>query len=147
GDAEHDHGVPGNLRLSDNSGVIGARLGVYVHIPFCARRCGYCAFATWTDREHLVDAYVDACVRDLERQHEAGVLMSADTVFFGGGTPSLLTAEQLQRVLDAVPRALDAEVTVECNPDSVDADKLGAYRAAGVTRVSFGVQSMRPHVL
>jgi oxygen-independent coproporphyrinogen-3 oxidase len=68
-------------------------------------------------------------------------------VFFGGGTPSLVDASQLVRVLDAVPRADGAEVTVECNPDSVDEEKLGAYRAAGVDRVSFGVQSMAPHVL
>jgi oxygen-independent coproporphyrinogen-3 oxidase len=68
-------------------------------------------------------------------------------VFFGGGTPSLLDAAQLVRILDAVPRAAGAEVTVECNPDSVDGAKLAAYAAAGVNRVSVGVQSMRPHVL
>ena len=68
-------------------------------------------------------------------------------MFFGGGTPSLLDAAQLVRILEAVPRAPGAEVTVECNPDSVDTAKLAAYAAAGVNRVSFGVQSMRPHVL
>jgi putative oxygen-independent coproporphyrinogen III oxidase len=117
--------------------------GVYVHIPFCAARCDYCDFATWTDRGHLVDAYVDACVRDLEGR----ALERVDTVFFGGGTPSLLEARQLVRILDAIPRVGGAEVTVECNPDSVDADKLQAYADAGVNRVSFGVQSMRAHVL
>jgi len=117
--------------------------GVYVHIPFCAARCDYCDFATWTDRAHLVDAYVDACVRDLEQRRLAPV----DTVFFGGGTPSLLAAGDLTRMLDAIPRTAGAEVTVECNPDSVDADKFRAYAGAGVNRVSFGVQSMRPHVL
>jgi oxygen-independent coproporphyrinogen-3 oxidase len=120
-----------------------ARSGVYVHIPFCASRCDYCDFATWTDRTHLADAYVDACVRDV-RQRE---LAPVDTVFFGGGTPSLLAAEQLTSILDAIPRASDAEVTVECNPDSVDLDKLHAYAHAGVNRLSFGVQSMRLHVL
>jgi oxygen-independent coproporphyrinogen-3 oxidase len=68
-------------------------------------------------------------------------------VFFGGGTPSLLKAEQLVRILDAIDRTDDAEVSVECNPDSVDAAKLHSYRAAGVNRLSFGVQSMAPHVL
>jgi oxygen-independent coproporphyrinogen-3 oxidase len=116
---------------------------VYVHIPFCAARCDYCDFATWTDRAHLVDAYVDACVRDVEQR----ALKPVDTVFFGGGTPSLLPADQLTRILDAIPRANGAEVSVECNPDSVDADKFRAYVDAGVNRVSFGVQSMRPHVL
>jgi oxygen-independent coproporphyrinogen-3 oxidase len=114
-----------------------------VHIPFCAARCDYCDFATWTDRGHLVDAYVDACVRDIEQR----ALAPVDTMFFGGGTPSLLAAAQLTRILDAIPRVADAEVTVECNPDSVDVEKFRAYVDAGVTRVSFGVQSMRPHVL
>jgi len=116
---------------------------VYVHIPFCAARCDYCDFATWTDRAHLIDAYVDACVRDVSQR----ALAPVDTVFFGGGTPSLLPADRLTRILDAIPRATDAEVTVECNPDSIDLDKLRAYSDAGVNRVSFGVQSMRPHVL
>jgi len=119
------------------------RFGVYVHIPFCASRCDYCDFATWTDRAHLVDDYVAACIRDVERR----ALPDATSVFFGGGTPSLLDAPQLTSILDAIPRAGNAEVTVECNPDSVDLGKLRAYRAAGVNRVSFGVQSMRTHVL
>jgi oxygen-independent coproporphyrinogen-3 oxidase len=117
--------------------------GVYVHIPFCAARCDYCDFATWTDRAHLVDEYVAACIRHVERL----ALPDATSVFFGGGTPSLLDAPALTAILDAIPRAPGSEVTVECNPDSVDATKLRAYRTAGVNRVSFGVQSMRPHVL
>jgi putative oxygen-independent coproporphyrinogen III oxidase len=120
--------------------------GVYVHIPFCAARCDYCDFATWTDRAHLVDAYVDACVADIARRRAEG-MAPATSVFFGGGTPSLLDAEQLLRILDAVERAPGAEVTVECNPDSVDAKKLGSYRARGVNRLSLGVQSMVRHVL
>jgi oxygen-independent coproporphyrinogen-3 oxidase len=120
--------------------------GVYVHVPFCAHRCDYCDFATWTDRAHLIDAYVDACVTDLARR-VAGGQPEATSVFFGGGTPSLLDGDALVRILDAIPRAPGAEVTVECNPDSVDAAKFAAYRRAGVNRLSFGVQSMRPHVL
>jgi putative oxygen-independent coproporphyrinogen III oxidase len=120
--------------------------GVYVHIPFCASRCDYCDFATWTDRAHLVDAYVDACVRDIARRRADG-MPPATSVFFGGGTPSLLEADRLLRILDAIECSPGAEVTVECNPDSVDARKLEAYRARGVNRVSFGVQSMVPHVL
>ncbi len=120
--------------------------GVYVHIPFCATRCDYCDFATWTDREHLVDEYVDACVADVTRRTRAAI-PPVTSVFFGGGTPSLIPASRLVRILDAVPRTADAEVTVECNPDSVDLDKLQAYRAAGVNRLSFGVQSTSAHVL
>ena len=121
--------------------------GVYVHVPFCARACDYCDFAKWTDREHVIAPYVDACRLDLNRRAAAGSVPEATSVFFGGGTPSLLTARELLSILDAIPRTDDAEVTVECNPDSVDADKLAAYRLGGVTRLSFGVQSMRPHVL
>ena len=117
--------------------------GVYVHIPFCSTRCDYCDFATWTDRGHLIDDYVDACVQDLRRQD----LAPATSVFFGGGTPSLLPADGLTRILDAIDRVDGAEVSVECNPDSIDIAKLTAYRAAGVNRVSLGVQSMRAHVL
>jgi oxygen-independent coproporphyrinogen-3 oxidase len=120
--------------------------GVYVHVPFCAHRCDYCDFATWTDRSHLIDEYVDACVTDLERR-AAAALPPATSVFFGGGTPSLLPPAQLARILDHIERAPGAEVTVECNPDSVDDVKLRTYVAAGVNRVSFGVQSMEPRVL
>ena len=125
-------------------------LGVYVHIPFCHRRCDYCAFATWTGLEALWERYVAACVS------EAGERLPtferpATSVFFGGGTPSLLPADLLARALAAVEEAAGlapaAEVTVECNPETVTASKLSAYRAAGVTRLSFGVQSMQPHVL
>ena len=129
--------------MGRDNGSVTSAFGVYVHIPFCSTRCDYCDFATWTDREHLIDQYVDACVRDVEGQG----LQPATSVFFGGGTPSLLPARSLTRILDAIDRVDDAEVTVECNPDSVDAAKLREYRAAGVNRVSFGVQSMRSHVL
>ena len=124
-----------------------ADLGVYVHIPFCAVRCDYCAFATWTDRAHLIDDYLDACVTDVERRRANGELTEAATVYFGGGTPSLVPADGLMHLLDAIPRVPHAEITVECNPDSVDPELFATYARAGVNRLSFGVQSMQPHVL
>ena len=126
---------------------MGTDLGVYVHIPFCATRCDYCDFATWTDRADIIDEYVDACRTQLEHLVATGEARPATSVFFGGGTPSLLGAADLVSILDRIPRADGAEVTVECNPDSVDEAKLAAYRAGGVSRLSFGVQSMAPHVL
>src|SRR3954470_10176081 len=117
--------------------------GVYVHIPFCARRCDYCAFATWTDRHHLIDAYVAACRREVA---EAS-LPAATSVFVGGGTPSQVPGELLGSLLAGIRRVDDAEVTVECNPDDATAELFDAWRAAGVNRVSFGVQSMASHVL
>jgi putative oxygen-independent coproporphyrinogen III oxidase len=123
-----------------------AEFGVYVHIPFCTRRCDYCAFATWTDRFYLVEGYVQSCAAEIGRAVAAGIV-PATSVFFGGGTPSLLTPPQLETILSAIPIHPDAEVTVECNPDTVSVAKLQGYREAGVTRLSFGVQSMVPHVL
>ena len=120
--------------------------GVYVHIPFCARRCDYCAFATWTDKGHLVDAYLDAVRAEIAVAVDEG-LSTATSVFFGGGTPSMVPAEGLMAVLATIPRIADAEVTVECNPDTVSDDLLAAYRAGGVNRLSFGVQSLVDHVL
>jgi putative oxygen-independent coproporphyrinogen III oxidase len=122
-------------------------LGVYVHIPFCAARCDYCAFATWTDRPHLIDAYVDAVVRHIESTFAAEPAERVTSVFFGGGTPSLIPAASLTRILAAVPRVRDAEVTVECNPDTVTPELFEHYAQGGVNRVSLGVQSMVPHVL
>ena len=119
--------------------------GAYLHVPFCSRRCDYCAFATWDDRAHLLDDYVAALATEVRQA--APSLSPATTVFFGGGTPSLLTPEQLASVLAELPMTDDAEVTVECNPDTLSEPKLAGYRDAGVNRISLGVQSMRPHVL
>jgi oxygen-independent coproporphyrinogen-3 oxidase len=120
--------------------------GVYVHVPFCRERCDYCAFATFTDRDYLMERYTDACILDIERQFSDG-LIGATSIFFGGGTPSRLHPELLCRILDAIPRTNDAEVTVECNPEDADPFHLDAYRNAGVTRLSFGLQSTHAHVL
>jgi oxygen-independent coproporphyrinogen-3 oxidase len=120
--------------------------GAYLHIPFCSHRCDYCAFATWTDRGHLVDRYLDTCRIEIERAVESG-LPDASSVFVGGGTPSIVPADRLVEVLRAVPTAAGAEVTVECNPETVTPALLEVYGAAGVNRLSFGVQSMVPHVL
>ncbi|HEY3144568.1 MAG TPA: radical SAM family heme chaperone HemW [Acidimicrobiales bacterium] len=115
-------------------------------MPFCAARCDYCAFATWTDRHHLQRSYLDACRRDLDRLLVEG-MPEATSIFVGGGTPSLVDPRALGALLAAVPRATDSEVTVEANPDTVTEDLLAAYVAAGVNRISLGVQSMSAHVL
>jgi putative oxygen-independent coproporphyrinogen III oxidase len=117
--------------------------GVYLHIPFCRHRCDYCAFATWTDRDHLIDDYLDALHGDIERAE----LPAVTSVFIGGGTPTRVPASELATVLAAVPLAADAEVTVECNPDDVTVEMMHIYAAAGVNRISLGVQSMVPSVL
>ena len=121
--------------------------GVYVHVPFCASRCDYCAFATWTDRDHLMAAYAEACVEELGGAGRAEDLPPATSVFVGGGTPSRLPAPLLAEILGAVARHPDAEVTAECNPEDAGAERFARWREAGVNRVSFGVQSMVPRVL
>jgi len=123
--------------------VTPAPFGVYVHVPFCASRCDYCAFATWTDRHHLAERYVRAV-----RAEAAGAdLTPATSLFVGGGTPSQLPADLLAEVVAVVPLAPGAEVTVECNPDDATEALMATWRGAGVTRVSLGVQSLDPVVL
>jgi putative oxygen-independent coproporphyrinogen III oxidase len=131
--------------------------GVYVHVPFCATRCGYCDFNTYTAAElgggGSQAEYADTALLELRRAREVmgESPRPAETVFFGGGTPTLLPPGDLARLLDGVRQTFgltaDAEVTTEANPESVDAPGLAALRAAGFTRISFGMQSARPHVL
>jgi len=129
--------------------------GVYVHVPFCHHKCDYCAFATFTDRAHLIDRYLEALRTEITRAARGepaapastGPLPRASTIFVGGGTPSLVDASKLARVLDAIPRKPDAEFTIECNPDDVTLAMLTTYRSIGVNRISLGMQSASPHVL
>jgi oxygen-independent coproporphyrinogen-3 oxidase len=129
-----------------NALAAASEFGVYVHVPFCAHRCDYCAFATYADRDHLMDEYVKAVLSEIAWARADG-LPEATSVFFGGGTPSRLEAHQLLRILDAISRVDGAEVTVECNPEDAGLDRLRAYREGGVNRMSFGVQSTQPAVL
>jgi len=119
---------------------------VYVHIPFCSRRCDYCAFATWSDRHHLHESYLSAVATEIERAIDAG-LPQATSIFVGGGTPSLVDPEQLASLVSLIPRSEHCEITIECNPESVSPTHVSEYRAAGVNRLSFGVQSMSAKVL
>ena len=126
---------------------------MYVHVPFCATRCGYCDFNTYTSSEAGQAGYVDAVLRELELGAASlgDRARPAQTVFFGGGTPTLLAAADLARLLDGIRSSFGlgpgAEVTTEANPESVDPAKLAALREAGFTRVSLGMQSAAPHVL
>ena len=116
--------------------------GIYVHIPFCLRKCPYCDFYSVKYNEELADRYVKALCRHIGEFRLRNV--NADTVYFGGGTPSLLTPDQMYSILSAVDYSFDirnAEITLEANPSSVNYDKLCEYRSAGVNRISFGVQS------
>lgn len=146
----------GALPSSALTGSAERDLGVYVHVPFCRVRCGYCDFNTYTAEEIRgvrQSDYAGQAIAELDLA--AAVLGDAvrpvETVFFGGGTPTLLPAAQLAQLLSGVRDrfglAPGAEVTTEANPDSVDAAALAELAAAGFTRVSFGMQSAVPHVL
>jgi oxygen-independent coproporphyrinogen-3 oxidase len=120
----------------------------YVHVPFCAHRCGYCDFAIAVGHDDLRDEYLDALAAELAT---LGRPQPVDTLFLGGGTPSHLTAGQLERLLGLVLRWLPPEpgheFSVEANPDSLDADKVKVLADHGVNRVSLGAQSFQPHLL
>ena len=120
--------------------------GAYIHVPFCSKRCDYCAFATFTDRHHLATEYMQAVKTHIERTVANG-MPTVDSIFVGGGTPSMVPGELLAEVIAAIPRSSSAEVTVECNPDNITAGLLRTYTDAGVNRISLGVQSTVPHVL
>ncbi len=124
----------------------GAR-HLYVHLPFCASRCGYCAFVVEVGALDRRDAYLDALLAELEAQRH--LLGPLDTVFLGGGTPTLMRPRRLARLMDHVRPLLapGAEVTVEANPETVDRAALDALLAMGITRLSVGVQSFQAHVL
>ncbi len=120
--------------------------GVYIHIPFCAKKCDYCAFATFTDRHQLTTDYLTALRTHIKRS-VASSMPRATSVFIGGGTPTLVPAAELMSVLAEIPLAAGCEVTVECNPDDITLEMMQTYRAGGVNRISIGVQSTVDHVL
>ncbi len=147
----------GSLPEGARDGLGSRPFGIYVHVPFCVTRCGYCDFNTYTASElgggGSRAEYPDALIAelDLARRVLGDDAPAVQTVFFGGGTPTLLPAEDLVRILAAIDArfglAAGAEVTTEANPETVDGAYLAALRAGGFTRVSLGMQSAVPHVL
>ncbi len=121
----------------------GAR-HLYVHLPFCAHRCGYCDFVTVVGRGGQHAAYVDALLRELELERDV-LADELETVFLGGGTPTFTALPDLARLLEALP--VSADVTVEANPETVSAELARSLRAAGATRISLGAQTFRPELL
>jgi oxygen-independent coproporphyrinogen-3 oxidase len=131
-------------------------LGLYIHIPFCSAICNYCNFNRGLFDAALKAQYVEALLREIETQGDPSTLLGAggspaDTIYFGGGTPSLLEPAEIAAIVEACRRAFavtrDAEVTMEANPESVTPERLEQFRAAGVNRLSYGVQSFRDEEL
>jgi oxygen-independent coproporphyrinogen-3 oxidase len=129
--------------------VVSSPLGLYVHVPFCSSICNYCNFNRGLFDEPLKSRYVEALLGEISAagRESRAQRTDADTVYFGGGTPSLLEPKEIEAIIracrDAFDLSPDAEVTLEANPETVDAERLNDFRHAGVNRLSFGVQSFR----
>lgn len=121
--------------------------GLYTHIPFCSKRCDYCAFATWVGADDQMDRYVDAVTNEIKMKRELGILPNPSSLYFGGGTPSLIPHRLITKIIVTSGVIDGSEITVECNPESTSFEKLLAYKDAGANRISFGVQSLSPQVL
>ncbi len=135
-------------------------LAFYIHIPYCIKRCGYCDFNTYTPAElqitselkDISNSYIDLLISEIKSARiEVGESAVIPSIFFGGGTPSLMEASDIGRVISTIKDQFnldkDAEITLETNPDTVTKEKLAQFLAAGVNRLSFGMQSAVPHVL
>jgi putative oxygen-independent coproporphyrinogen III oxidase len=123
---------------------------LYLHVPFCTWVCKYCDFNAYAVLEGLIPPYVDALAREIDAAANTLAIGPIDTVFIGGGTPSLLTTDQLQLVMDhvrSIGLGAGAEVTLEANPSNVTSEQVDGWLAAGVNRLSIGVQSLRPDAL
>lgn len=116
-------------------------IGVYIHIPFCKRKCLYCDFLSFAGKDAFFEAYTKALITEIRAFFSNNKDYIADSVFFGGGTPSLLSWESIAEILSAVPHLKDSEISIECNPGTVDEGKLSMLKNAGVNRISFGLQS------
>ena len=135
-------------------------LAFYIHIPYCVKRCGYCDFNTYTPSElkiteglaQISNSYIDLLLMEIKAAKvQVGQSANVPSIFFGGGTPSLMQPDDIGRVISTIKSEFtllpDAEITMECNPDTVTKESLAAFRAIGVNRVSFGMQSAVKHVL
>lgn len=135
-------------------------LAFYIHIPYCVKRCGYCDFNTYTPAElkistgleQISNSYIDLLLQEIDSVREQIVgEIKVPSIFFGGGTPSLMQPNDIGRVIAKIKNEFDllsnSEITLECNPDTVTKDSLENFKKVGINRVSFGMQSAVPHVL
>src|ERR1041385_1856659 len=117
---------------------------LYVHVPFCAAKCSYCAFYSEAGSAEKMAGYVNGLLSEVER---CAVQLAPKTIFFGGGTPSLLPVALMRRILERIPATHATEWTIECNPSTVSSEKAKLFREFGVNRISMGVQALDDELL
>jgi oxygen-independent coproporphyrinogen III oxidase len=122
-------------------------LGIYIHIPFCLRKCAYCDFNSYPDKPHLIDSYITAVLKEICNL-KSQISSHVSTLYFGGGTPSLVFPEHISKLILALTnKPQEIEITLEANPGTIDLEKLKQYKQAGVNRISLGIQSFDDLVL
>ncbi len=119
---------------------------LYIHIPFCVKKCGYCSFFSLPFSEDAIDEYVSLLINELS-YYKANYHLNLKTLYFGGGTPSLLSIDHLQKICSILDLSDCEEITIECNPNSLSKDKLLDYKKIGINRISGGIQSFQNHLL
>lgn len=126
-------------------------LGLYIHIPFCKTICVYCNFLTFANKQRWIPRYIEALKEEITQKssHFQGYII--ETIYFGGGTPSLIKAEQIDELLQSIGKnfqiSKSVEISIECNPESLDLEKINQYKKSGISRISLGVQSLNPKTL
>lgn len=127
------------------------KLSVYIHIPFCARRCGYCNFVTFVDRDNYMYDYTDCLIKEMKMQAKKFKDYAVQSVYIGGGTPSYLHSGLMLKIMKALRENYtflkNVEITIEANPNSLSIEKLEEYKACGINRLSIGAQTCNNHIL
>lgn len=127
------------------------KLGLYVHIPFCERKCNYCDFYSLVKTSELENRYIDALIHEIKSYKDKCREYEVDTVFIGGGTPSYLKPENIKLIMQEINNTFlisnDCEITIEANPNSIDKDKVLQYKSCGINRISLGIQSLDDNIL
>ena len=122
-------------------------IGVYIHIPFCIKKCIYCDFISYSGKEDKIEEYINAVLKEIESKNISEYII--DTIYIGGGTPSVIEAKYIEQILKELKKYTknDAEITIEINPGTITKEKLLVYKRSGINRISIGLQSTHDKLL
>lgn len=123
------------------------KIGVYIHIPFCVKKCIYCDFVSYAKKENQIKPYIEAVLKEIEHVNFNNYII--DTIYIGGGTPSVIDANDIKKILDKLKKFTKktAEITIEINPGTITKEKLLTYKEAGINRISIGLQTTSDKLL